>query len=148
MAVRGRRAAQQATGLHTAPRTAKPPAAGRANFTNGYDPVARCGFSAQFPVPKGHRTVTMPTSTFDNVVAVLQAQARNPLPELTPQSLLQSLGLDSLELMEFVFAVEDRFDLRIPEDRLDPRQLEITLGDVARAIDEVLSAGTAPPVGG
>jgi acyl carrier protein len=90
----------------------------------------------------------MSPSTFDNVVAVLRAQARNPLPELTPQSQLQSLGLDSLELMEFVFAVEDRFDLRIPENRLDPRQLEITLGDVARAIDEVLAAGAAPQAGG
>jgi acyl carrier protein len=50
--------------------------------------------------------------------------------------------------MEFVFAVEDRFDLRIPEDRLDPRQREITLGDVARAIDELLSAGAVPQAGG
>ena len=29
--------------------------------------------------------------------------------------------------MEFVFAVEDRFEVRIPEDKLDPRQAGITL---------------------
>lgn len=86
----------------------------------------------------------MSTSTFDEVVTVLKAQARNPLPELSPQCQLQGLGLDSLGLMEFVFAVEDHFRIRIPEDRFDPRQLEITLGDVAQAIDGVL-AGTAPP---
>jgi acyl carrier protein len=86
----------------------------------------------------------MALSTFDGVVAVLKAQARNPLPELSPQTQLQELGLDSLELMEFVFAVEDRFKLRIPDSRLDPRQLDITLGDIAQAIDEVLVAGAAP----
>lgn len=80
-----------------------------------------------------------------STVTVLRAQARNPLPELSPLSQLQGLGLDSLELMEFVFAVEDRFNLRIPESRLDPRQLEITLGDVARAIDDVLATAAAKP---
>ena len=90
----------------------------------------------------------MSTSTFDDVVSVLRAQARNPLPELSPQSQLQGLGLDSLELMEFVFAVEDRFKIRIPEERLDPRQLEITLGDVAQAIDAVLATTSAHPAPG
>ena len=42
-----------------------------------------------------------------------------------------SLGLDSLALMEFVFAVEDRFLVRIPEDQLDPRQAGITLEHLA-----------------
>jgi acyl carrier protein len=79
-------------------------------------------------------------STFDDVVLVLRGHATNPLPELSPESQLKDLGLDSLELMEFVFAVEDRFNLRIPESRLDPRQLDLTLGDVADAIDEVVAA--------
>ena len=85
----------------------------------------------------------MLSSTFADVLEVLNAQARNPLPELTPLTQLQALGLDSLELMEFVFAVEDRFKLRIPENRLDPRQVELTLGDVAQAIDEVLATSVA-----
>ncbi len=86
----------------------------------------------------------MLSSTFEDVLAVLRDQARNPLPELTPQTQLQELGLDSLELMEFVFAVEDRFKLRIPESRLDPRQLDITLGDITQAIDDVLATTAAP----
>ncbi len=85
----------------------------------------------------------MLSSTFADVLDVLKEQARNPLPELTPQTQLQTLGLDSLELMEFVFAVEDRFKLRIPENRLDPRQVELTLGDIAQAIDEVLATSGA-----
>ena len=38
--------------------------------------------------------------------------------------------------MEFVFAVEDRFDVRIPEDRLDPRQAGVTLAQLASLLDE------------
>ena len=85
----------------------------------------------------------MTSTTFSDVLTVLKEQARNPLPELTPQTQLQALGLDSLELMEFVFAVEDHFKIRIPENRLDPRQIEITLGDIATAIDEVLATTVA-----
>jgi len=55
-------------------------------------------------------------------------------------STLDQLGLDSLALMEFVFAVEDRFDVRIPEDRLDPRQAGITLERLAGLIDEAMAA--------
>ena len=57
-----------------------------------------------------------------------------------PQSTLETLGLDSLGLMEFVFAVEDRFDVRIPEDRLDPRQAGITLEQLAALLDEAVAA--------
>ncbi len=57
-----------------------------------------------------------------------------------PQVALDQLGLDSLALMEFVFAVEDRFDVRIPEDRLDPRQAGVTLEQLALLLDEAIGA--------
>ena len=78
----------------------------------------------------------MPSSTFDRVASVLQTQFSVPREHLTPQTSLTDLGLDSLALMEFVFAVEDQFSLRIPEDRLDPRQAALTLADVCAALAE------------
>jgi len=39
--------------------------------------------------------------------------------------------------MEFIFAVEDAFNIRIPEERLDPRQGHITLEQVCSIIDEI-----------
>ena len=42
--------------------------------------------------------------------------------------------------MEFVFAVEDRFDVRIPEDRLDPRQAGVTLGQLALLLEQAIGA--------
>ncbi len=64
---------------------------------------------------------------------------------IAPDATLESLGLDSLALMEFVFAAEDRFEVRIPEERLDPRQAGVTLEALAGLIDAAVSAkGSAP----
>jgi len=41
--------------------------------------------------------------------------------------------------MEFIFAAEDHFALRLPEEKLDPRQAGLTLGEVAAAIDQELA---------
>jgi acyl carrier protein len=57
---------------------------------------------------------------------------------IRPEAALEDLGLDSLALMEFVFAIEDAFQLRIPEERLDPQQGGITLHYLAGVIREHL----------
>jgi acyl carrier protein len=78
--------------------------------------------------------------TFDAVAAVLVEKFHVEAAGLQPESTLESLGLDSLALMEFVFAVEDRFDVRIPEERLDPRQAGVTLEQLAGLLDEAVAA--------
>jgi acyl carrier protein len=78
----------------------------------------------------------MSTPTFDAIVTVLTTKfdvARERIDAAVP---LQDLGLDSLSLMEFVFAIEDHFDLRIPDERLDPRQAHLTVADLCTALDE------------
>ena len=82
--------------------------------------------------------------TFEVVADVLQQQFHVEPEKIAPDASLQALGLDSLSLMEFVFAIEDRFELRIPEERLDPRQSELTLADLCRALDEGLAARPLP----
>jgi len=81
----------------------------------------------------------MNPTTFNAVAEVLTTKFDVPREHIQPQSELQSLGLDSLSLMEFVFAIEDHFGLRIPEDRLDPRQAQLTVADLCRALDESLA---------
>ncbi len=82
----------------------------------------------------------MNPSTFDAISAVLVGQFQVEPTAVRPDVALDQLGLDSLALMEFVFAVEDRFDVRIPEDRLDPRQAGVTLAQLAALIDEAIAA--------
>lgn len=82
----------------------------------------------------------MNPSTFKALSATLVDQFHVAAASVQPETALDQLGLDSLALMEFVFAVEDRFDVRIPEDRLDPRQAGVTLAHLAGLLDEAVAA--------
>ena len=86
-----------------------------------------------------------PSPTFDAIVTVLVDQFHVERDLITPEAPLAKLGLDSLSLMEFVFAIEDHFTLRIPEDKLDPRQADLTLGDLCRALDEAIAQRASTP---
>jgi acyl carrier protein len=85
----------------------------------------------------------MNRSTFDSIAAVLVDKFHVAADKARPDATLEELGLDSLALMEFVFAVEDRFDVRIPEDRLDPRQAGVTLAKLSVLLDEAVAAKPA-----
>ncbi len=84
--------------------------------------------------------------TFDAVSSVLVDTFHVDAAKVFPEASLEQLGLDSLALMEFVFAVEDRFDVRIPEDKLDPRQAGITLDRLSQLLDEAIAAKPAQDV--
>jgi acyl carrier protein len=80
----------------------------------------------------------------ESLHTILSEQFHVEVDKLSAQTLMSELGLDSLSLVEFVFAVEDKFGLRIPEEKLDPRQAELSLGDVQRALEDALAHGQAP----
>ena len=88
-------------------------------------------------------TVLTPT-TLDRIASILEKDFHAEPALILPSTALAELGLDSLALMEFVFAVEDEFELRIPEDRLDPREAGITLQRLCEVIDEVVAAQAKP----
>ncbi|MGF6350206.1 acyl carrier protein [Variovorax sp. W2I14] len=73
--------------------------------------------------------------TFNSIATILETDFKVDRSAISPATVLTDLGLDSLALMEFVFAVEDAFHLRIPEDRLDPREAGITLQRLCEVID-------------
>lgn len=79
----------------------------------------------------------MNTPTFNTIAGILEKDFRMSRADIHPEASLGELGLDSLALMEFVFAVEDSFRLRIPEDRLDPREAGITLQKLCEVIDSM-----------
>ena len=85
----------------------------------------------------------MNATTFAAVSSVLVDKFQVEADLTRPETTLDQLGLDSLALMEFVFAMEDRFDVRIPEERLDPRQAGITLADLSDLLDEAIASKSA-----
>jgi acyl carrier protein len=84
----------------------------------------------------------MTNVTFNSIATLLEKDFNVDRAAIQPGAVLTDLGLDSLTLMEFVFAVEDAFHLRIPEDKLDPREAGITLQRLCEVIEET-SAGAA-----
>ncbi|NBS75601.1 MAG: acyl carrier protein [Betaproteobacteria bacterium] len=79
----------------------------------------------------------MPQDTFEILRNLLITQFKLDQEIVKPESTLMDLGLDSLTLMEFIFAAEDAFSLRIPEEKLNDNLSGLTLGDVCKAIDSI-----------
>ena len=53
---------------------------------------------------------------FERVQAIIMKKYSLEPEGITPQSTLESLGLDSLDLIELLFDVEDEFQIRLPQD--------------------------------
>ena len=57
--------------------------------------------------------------------------------KLLPEATLESLGLDSLAVIEFIFQIEDKFGIQIPDQANPPR----TLGEMVQMIEPLLPTG-------
>jgi acyl carrier protein len=80
----------------------------------------------------------MNTQIFDAIAEVLSEKFQVEAMRIRPDATLDSLGLDSLALMEFVFAVEDRFSVRVPDGEFDPRQAGLTLEHLTNVLEDAL----------
>jgi len=81
-----------------------------------------------------------PTASFDILKDLLINQFGVDAQIIEPGVAVADMGLDSLSLMEFIFAAEDAFSLRIPEDKLNPQQANLTLGAICQVIDGMRAA--------
>jgi acyl carrier protein len=50
----------------------------------------------------------------DEVRQIISKQLKIPLERLTPDTALRDLGVESLDLIEIIFALEEKFDITIP----------------------------------
>lgn len=82
-------------------------------------------------------------TTFERVRAILEKEYSIPQESITPQSTLESLGLDSLDLIELLFEVEEQFDIRVPQDGASALKLA-SVQDIVSSIDGVLNQSGAP----
>lgn len=55
--------------------------------------------------------------------------------DLTPDATLESLGLDSLSVIEFMFNIEDDLKIKLPDERIELK----TLQDVVNVLDKVIA---------
>ena len=82
-------------------------------------------------------------SVRDKVVAVLAEQAVLDPAEIRPAATLADLGIDSLGLVETIFAIEEAFDIQVPFNANDPNASEFdisTVDTMVRAVESLIAA--------
>jgi acyl carrier protein len=79
-------------------------------------------------------------STLDTLVDILTRDYSIAREQIGPDATLKTLGLDSLALLELMFKIEDRYQLKITGDT--PTDL-VTVSDVVRYIDSLLAENAA-----
>lgn len=86
------------------------------------------------------------TETLQTLKDILARDYKIAPELLTPDSLLEELGVDSLGVAELLFNIEDEFTITVPPE---PVALA-TLGDVVAYIDGLIQAqsGAAAPAQG
>jgi acyl carrier protein len=73
----------------------------------------------------------------DKIVAIIAEQAVLDPAEVTMDASPESLGLDSLGLVEIVFAIEEAFDISVPYNANEPDASEFDISTVAKIVEAV-----------
>jgi acyl carrier protein len=73
-------------------------------------------------------------STLDKVTAIIAEQAVLDPSEVKPDSTLEDLGIDSLGLVESIFAIEEAFDISVPFNANNPTESDFDISTVASIV--------------
>ncbi len=76
-------------------------------------------------------------SISDRVIAIIAEQAMLEPADVTPESTLEDLGIDSLGLVESIFAIEEEFDISIPFNANEPETSDFDIANVAAIISGI-----------
>lgn len=79
-------------------------------------------------------------SSLQTIQRMMVEQLDLKLEDLTPDAQLESLGLDSLSVIEFMFNLEDEFKIKLTDERAEIK----TIQDVANIVDKVVAEQKTP----
>ncbi len=79
----------------------------------------------------------MPTDIQTKVIAIIAEQAVLDVEDVKLDSTLASLGIDSLGLVESIFAIEEAFDVSVPFNANEPTQSDFDISSVAAMVAAV-----------
>ena len=79
----------------------------------------------------------MAQSVQDQVIAIIAEQAVMDVSEVKLAATLDELGIDSLGLVEAVFAIEETFDVQVPFNANDPSDSQFDISNVQSMIKAV-----------
>jgi acyl carrier protein len=79
----------------------------------------------------------MPDDVKTKVVAIIAEQAVLDVADVKPELTLADLGIDSLGLVEAIFAIEEAFDITVPFNANEPTESEFDISTVATIVTAV-----------
>ena len=71
------------------------------------------------------------------VIDIIAEQAILDPGDVTLESTLDSLGIDSMGLVESIFAIEEAFDIQIPFNANDPSESDFNISSVSSIISGI-----------
>ncbi|MEM7667777.1 MAG: acyl carrier protein [Pseudomonadota bacterium] len=71
------------------------------------------------------------------IIEIIAEQAMMEPSDVSADSSLEDLGLDSLALVEVVFGIEEAFDVSVPFNANDPSESEFDITNVQAIVDGV-----------
>lgn len=79
----------------------------------------------------------MAESVRERTVAILAEQAVLEPSDVEMDQTLEDLGIDSLGLVECIFAIEEAFDIQVPFNANEPEKSEFDISTVATIVAAV-----------
>jgi len=73
-------------------------------------------------------------SVKDKVVQIIADQGLLDVTDVTLEATLDDLGIDSLGVVESIFAIEEEFDIEVPFNANAPEQSDFDISSVASII--------------
>lgn len=73
----------------------------------------------------------------DQVIAIIAAQAMLEPADIGLENSLEDIGIDSLGLVESIFAIEETFDITVPFNANDPSASDFDISSIAAIIAAV-----------
>lgn len=74
-------------------------------------------------------------SSLETIQRMMSEQFDLKLEVLTPDAQLETLGVDSLSVIEFMFNIEDAFKIKLPDERVELK----TVQDIANVVDRLIA---------
>jgi acyl carrier protein len=78
----------------------------------------------------------MPDDVMSRVIRVIAETQRIPVDSVKPESTFEDLKIDSLDGINIVFAIENEFNINVPDDAAKSLR---SVNDVAAGVEKLLA---------
>ena len=76
-------------------------------------------------------------SVTDKIIKIIAEQAVLETSDVTMESTLEDLGIDSLGLVESIYAIEEEFDITVPFNANEPTNSDFDISSISKIIEVV-----------